>query len=1309
MATIVLSAAGAAIGGSIGGTVAGLSSVVIGRAVGATLGRVIDERLLGAGSKAVESGKVDRFRLLQAGEGSPVPQVYGRMRMGGQVIWASDFQESSTTSGGGKGSAPGTKVTEYSYSVSLAVAVCEGEIASIGRVWADGEEVARGDLNIRVYPGSADQLADPLMEAIEGAGMVPAYRGTAYVVIEDLDLSPYGNRVPQFSFEVLRAEQPEAEGYARDLGQIVRGVALMPGTGEYALATTPVYYGSAGARWASNQNTPAGIADLPRSYELLTEELPNCGAISLVVSWFGSDLRCGECRIAPKVEQKEYEGSNMPWTVSGITRASADQIAEVEDRPIYGGTPADASVVEAIRHMREAGSRVMFYPFILMDQMEGNTLINPWSGEEEQPALPWRGRITLSLAPGIEGSPDGSVLAEGEVSAFFGTASASDFTVGDGSVTYTGPEDWGLRRFILHYAALCAAAGGVEAFCIGSELRGLTQIRGASGFPAVEALRELAAEVRLLLGETVRIGYAADWSEYFGYQPQDGSGDRYFHLDPLWADTNIDFVGIDNYMPLSDWRDGSDHMDARAGWESIYDPAYLDANVEGGEGYDWYYHSSAAEAAQIRTPITDEDHGEAWVWRYKDLRGWWGNAHHERIGGLRQSLPTAWEPGMKPIWFTELGCAAIDRGTNQPNKFLDPKSSESRLPKYSSGLRDDLIQRAYLQAQLGHWADAGNNPVSGIYGGPMLDLENAYVWAWDARPFPAFPNLTDLWSDGENYTRGHWLNGRVGQRTLASVVEELCRRGGVAEIDTARLHDMVRGFSIDRIDDIRAALQPLMLRYGFDAIERDGVLRLLTRTGREAEALERQRLAVHGDLDGTIERSREADSELAGRVQLQFVEWGGDHEIAAEEAVLPDEETHAVSVTDLSLVMTRGEARAVAERWLAEARVARDSARFALPPSRMALGAGDIVQLPGDEGEGAGLFRIDRVEQAEAQLIEAVRIEPAVYTPSEQIEGLPDATAFAAPVPVLSLFMDLPLISGDEVPQAPHLAVTATPWPGTVALYASAADENYALDQVIAARSVIGLTETPMRAASAGFWDEGDALQLKLLSGALESREALAVLNGANLAAIGDGTPGNWELFQFRQADLVAGDTYLLSGRLRGQSGTDGIVPDVWPVGSYFVLLNGAQPQIALTSAQRRVARHYRIGPARRGYDDPSYLHRIEAFDGIGLRPYRPCHLQLAWNGAGDVTASWIRRTRLVDGSDWALEEVPLGEETEAYRVRIIQDGVLIREVQVTVPEWTYGAAAQASDGLVSPALLEVAQLSARFGAGPAAQITLPA
>ena len=1300
MATILLSAAGAAIGGAIGGSVAGLSSAIIGRAVGATLGRAIDERLLGAGSDAVETGRVERFRLTGAGDGAPVAQVYGRVRVGGQVIWASRFQEMATTSGGGKGT-PQPQVTRYSYSVSLAIALCEGEISAVGRVWADGEEVAPSDLNMQVYTGTPDQLPDPVMEAIEGAGMVPAYRGTAYVVMENLALERFGNRVPQFSFEVVRQEQPSSSTYGEDLAQLVQGVALIPGTGEYALATTPVYYSSGpGSKWAANLNAPSGQTDFVTSINSLQDEVPACKSVSLVVSWFGGDLRCGECALRPKVEEAAFEGS-MPWAVAGQTRATAPELAKQDGRVIYGGTPADAAVVEAIRHLNAAGQAVMFYPFILMDQQAGNALPDPWTGAAEQPHLPWRGRITLSVAPGRAGSPDGTSAADAEVAAFFGAASAADFTVGDGVVSYAGPEDWGLRRFILHYAALCAAAGGVSAFCIGSEMRGLTQIRGAAGFAAVQALRDLAAEVRALLGPATKISYAADWSEYFGYQPPDGSGDRYFHLDPLWADENIDFIGIDNYMPLSDWREGEDHADAQAGWERIHDIAYLRSNIEGGEGYDWYYHSPEAEAAQIRTPITDGAYGEPWVWRYKDIRGWWENPHHDRIGGVRQAGPTAWEPQSKPVVFTELGCAAVDKGTNQPNKFLDPKSSESSLPKYSNGMRDDLIQGQYLRAVLGYWGDPGNNPVSELYGGPMIDLTRAYVWSWDTRPYPAFPNNRDLWGDGGNHGHGHWLNGRVGARTLRSVVEEICTRSGVTALDVEALDGIVRGYVVEDVTDARAALQPLMLRFGFDAIERDGVLRFRLRQGVKVAVLDGETLAVSEALDGLTERQRGAEAETTGRVRLRFIQSGTDHAIAAEEAVLPDEATHAVSTNDMALSLYRSEARQVVERWLAEARGARDAVRLALPPSRMDLGAGDVVELP----EG-GLYRIDRVEQTEAQLVDAVRIEPGLYAPADMDEDAPPQGGFAPPVPVLPLFLDLPLMTGDEVPHAPHLALTAQPWPGSVALYASATDDSYGLGGVFAARAVIGVTETPLAAAPAGRWDDGAAVQVKLIAGALESRTREAVLNGANLAAIGDGSAGMWELFQFRDAQLIAPDTYWLTGRLRGQLGSDGLMPDAWPEGSWVVLLDGAPEQIELASAQRGIARHYRIGPARRPVSDPSYTHIVAGFDGNGLRPYAPCHLRVAASG-GDLEARWIRRTR-IDGDGWDLSEVPLGEESEAYRVRVLQGGDLLREVAVTGPAWSYPAAQQAADGVTAGAVIEVAQVSARYGPGLPARAVLP-
>ncbi len=734
---------------------------------------------------------------------------------------------------------------------------------------------------------------------------------------------------------------------------------------------------------------------------------------------------------------------------------------------------------------------------------------------------------------------------------------------------------------------------------------------------------------------------------------------------------------------MSDWRDGDEHLDARNGARAIYEIDYLRANIEGGEGYDWYYASPEEAEAQIRSPIEDTEHDEPWIWRYKDLRNWWAKPHHERIAGVRQADRTAWVPGSKPIWFTELGCAAIDKGTNQPNKFLDPKSSESGLPRYSNGLRDDFMQYQYLKAILGYWSDSNINPVSEVYGAPMVDMSNAYVWAWDARPFPAFPNLRSQWDDGENYARGHWLNGRSGARTLASVVAEICHAAGVTDIDTSGLFGIMRGYVVEQVSDARSALQPLMLRYGFDAIERDGVLLFQMRDGRKPIALDPDELATNSEIEGIIEHRREAEAEMTGRVRLRFVQSDADHEIVSEEAVPPDARTHAVSVNEMPLSMTRAEGRQTVERWLSEARVSRETTRFALPPSMSHVGVGDVVSLKGDEQRAR--YRIDRLEQAEMQIADAVRIEPGVYTPSDLPDDIVAESPFVAPVPVYPVFLDLPLMTGSEVPHAPYLAISADPWPGSAAVYAAATDEDYVLQQVVSGQAVIGFTQTPLRRASAGLWDEGVPLLVNLIGGVLESRPREALLSGANFAAIGDGTPDNWEVFQFAHADLQSEGVYALSKRLRGQFGTDAAIPDVWPEGSVFVLLDQRVAQTALSRSERRVAKHYRIGPATRGYDDPSFVHQVEAFNGNGLRPYAPVHLRLRSAGLDDVL-SWTRRTR-IDGDDWGGMEVPLGEETESYLIQIRVDGSLVREQIVNQPSWTYTDAMKLEDGVTGPTI----------------------
>ncbi|MEO1456784.1 MAG: glycoside hydrolase TIM-barrel-like domain-containing protein, partial [Pseudomonadota bacterium] len=686
MATIVLAAAGSAVGGAIGGSVLGVSAAAIGQAVGGIAGGLIDQQILGRGSKAVEVGRARSLRLQSSTEGAPMPITFGRIRLAGTVIWSTRFLESvRDTTQGGKATGGGQSVSEYSYSISLAVALCEGPIQRIGRVWADGKLLDTAELTMRVYTGDEEQLPDPKIEAVEGVGNVPSYRGTAYVVFEDLPLGRFGNRIPQLNFEVHRSARlpgvPLDPVYAGEpLPDLIKGVALSPGTGEFALHPEPqhfVYEG--GTKQYANVNNGTSRPDMMVALDQLEADLPACDHVSLVVSWFGDDLRCGHCRVEPRVEVADRGSEPEVWSVSGLSTGSARLVSQNEEgRPNYGGTPSDASVVAAIKELKGRGKSVMIYPFLLMDITADNTLPNPHKSGETQPPFPWRGRITLDAAPGQPGSTDQTAAAAGDVDAFFGAARASDFSVSGESVQYSGPAgDWTWRRFVLHLAALGKAAGGVDSIVVGSELIGLTQIRSSrTTYPAVQQLRTLAAEVRSLL-PGAKISYAADWSEYFGHHPADGSGDHIFHLDPLWSHPDIDFVGIDDYMSCSDWRHQPTHLDGEAGARSVYSLPYLKSNVAGGENYDWFYGSEADRTAQVRTPIEDTAHGEDWVFRPKDLVNWWSNQHHDRVGGVRTANSTGWVPESKPIWLTETGCPSVDLGANRPNLFFDPKSRAS--------------------------------------------------------------------------------------------------------------------------------------------------------------------------------------------------------------------------------------------------------------------------------------------------------------------------------------------------------------------------------------------------------------------------------------------------------------------------------------------------------------------------------------------------------------------------------------------------------------------------------------------------------
>ncbi len=1304
MATLILQAAGAFLGGFLGPV-----GATIGTAAGALAGYVADRALLQS-TRHIHGPRLSGPRPLTAEEGAPVPRLYGTARLSATIIWATRFEESRQTRRQGfKG---GPKVTTYSYFANAAFALCEGEIAGVRRVWADGKEIDREQIEMRVHNGGSGQQPDPLIEAKQGAGNTPAYRGTAYVVIERFPLADYGNRIPQFQFEVIRP--------VGDFNSRIKAVVLIPGATEFGLSPQPVslspaFLGSSGglegliipgSAKLQNRNVLFAASDLAASLDELQMLCPNLEHVALVTAWFGNDLRAGDCLIRPMVTDRNALAASSPWLVSGETVATATEVSKYNGGSAYGGTPSDQSVFDAIGELRARGLKVTLYPFVMMDIAEGNVLPDPYGGTA-QAAYPWRGRITCFPALGLPGTADKTALAASQVGSFCGAASPGDFAQLPGTVAYNGPAgDWGYRRMILHYANLAAAAGGVDGFLIGSELRGLTTLRdNANGFPFVDRLVQLANEVSAILGSSTAITYGADWSEYFGHQPADGSGDVFFHLDSLWASPAISAVGIDNYLPLTDWRAGdygAVHPDGATG------PYNIDAMrtaIAGGERFDWYYAGSADRQQRIRTPITDGAYGKPWVFRAKDLKNWWQNQHFNRIGGVEAAMPTGWAPRSKPFWFTELGCAAIDKGPNQPNVFLDPKSAESARPHFSDGGRSDLAQRRFIDAHLGHWDDTNPsfsedaNPVSPVYGGRMVDVSRIFLWAWDARPFPAFPLETGLWSDGVNWLTGHWLNGRLSAVDLGDLVNAILIDHGLPAADVRNVDGMLAGYVSDDPGSARAALEPLIDLFGLAAREDGGEL-VLFNENTPPEAASDPGDLVAPDGESAFRASRLPDRELPGEAVLHFRDpMQAFQAVAARRTTgATGGDTHQRSIA-LPGLMEASQGEALAGDWLRRKWAERDTAGFSLPPSQRELSAGSVVRLPYCGGQGE--FIITSIEdgltrQAEARRI--LRLPP--FPDRASLPRNPAGDEPISPAQPIALFLDLPMTGPSSEPHSQlRVAAWSKPW-RPLSVSASPEETGFIDRGQILQPAVIGLLEAALPPGPSGRIDRANGVRLHLLDGELASVSRLQMLNGANALAVRS-VNGGWELLQFETALESGPSSWLLTGLLRGQLGTEDAAAAGSVSGAYAVLLDEAVTPAGLQASEIGLTLNWRVAPSGFLLDSTTAVSWSGAGGVRALTPMAPFHLSGKGNSTGGFDFSWIRRGR-IDADSWLGADIPLGELAENYRVRVFRtNGYLVRESTVASPAWTYPQADMLAD-FPSPSAFDisVAQLSVAMGEG---------
>jgi hypothetical protein len=1297
MATLVLQTAGAVIGSFVGGPI----GAAIGSTIGTVVGSTIDQALIGqlsGGRKTSHGSRLKDLDGISASEGAAIPRLYGRARLGGQIIWATRFEEevvrSKVKSRGGKGGIGGSlgkseKQISYRYYANVAIGLCEGEIAFVRRVWVDGKLLDLTSVTMRVHTGSETQSADPLIVAKQGTADTPAYRGLAYVVFERFPLEAYGNRLPQMTFEVVRP--------VHGLCQRIQAITLIPGSGEHVYETKEVSAQYAFSSSLPNRTQLTHATNWAASLEALQALCPNLKHVSLVVSWFGNDLRAGQCTIRPLTEIDAQDAARYPWSVAGLTRAQAGTVSAYNGGSAFGGTPSDQSVMRAIRDLKSRGLSVTLYPFIMMDIPADNQRSNPWASGSYQPAYPWRGRITCDPAIGQPNSVDSTVAAQTQITQFMGNADAQQFQVSTNLIVYNGPQQvWSFSRFILHMAALAKAADGVNSFILCSELVSLTRVRGVGAVnPAVAGLKAVAAQARLLLGPTTKITYGADWTEY-GAEVRASGTDIRFPLDPLWADPNINAVAIDWYPPVTDWRDGLSHVDA-ALYDGPYDQKMFRDRVASGEAYDWYYASVADRLQQNRQSITDGAYNKPWIYRPKDLLNWWEKPHVERVNGVETVSATSWIPESKPIWLLELGCPAVDRGGNSPNVFPDLKSSENALPTFSRGGRDDCVQARHLIASMDHFDPmqgsnaADRNPVSTLYNGRMVDSERLYLWAYDARPFPAFPDHAEVWADVDAYQTGHWLNGRLEGATVDDMVRAILSDFGQAVAGDIEADGFIEGYVLDRPMSIRAALSPLANLFAFDALVDQGKLQFSRRLSNPIASIVEDECVVTERSEYPT-KVRAQGSELPTALTLAFNDPESDFRQGAVRVFVDAKDSERESAIEMPLALLRPVAVQRASMMLNENQVMRETIQFALPLSYQHLQTGDNLRF------GTKIYRIQRITDGLFRSFEAAAIAPEIY-----LGDLPVASRRSRAAPKLSgqptiVVLDLP-VADSQAPVLQYLAAQVEPWPGSLTLWRSDDGASFEAVQQILSPATIGITTSELRAGRLWLEDRRNSVDITIPSGSLESVSDLALLQGQNLIAIGSSEAG-WEIISFGQADLLATGQWRLSRLIRGLAGSEDKASIVKPVGSRIVILDGGITELVQTADYLNRKVIYRVSAEGRDHADAHAVQFETTAGPLALMPLSPVHIK-AKRTASAVQFSWIRRTRF-GGDSWEISEVPLNEESESYLVEILSGSLVKRSFSVTSPSVLYPAVDEVADfGAPQTSLsLRIRQISAVVGPG---------
>ncbi|WP_028627650.1 phage tail protein [Metapseudomonas resinovorans] len=547
---------------------------------------------------------------------------------------------------------------------------------------------------------------------------------------------------------------------------------------------------------------------------------------------------------------------------------------------------------------------------------------------------------------------------------------------------------------------------------------------------------------------------------------------------------------------------------------------------------------------------------------------------------------------------------------------------------------------------------------------------------------------------------------------LSSIVEqevELSSLLSASDLDASLLTADVRGYRVSG-GSIRSALEPLQGAFPFDIIQSGYQLKCVPRGQASVMTIPWEDLgASDGDTPGDLlKESREMDTQLPALVSIKYLD--AAREYAIGEQSKPRINTQAINRVDrdLALVMTADEAAQMADILVNLPWLERTPASFSLPPTYLALEPADVVTVVAPWATFELRLTEGNYTPSGRTEWEAKPNRAALYTSTAKGgEGVePDGT-IGVPGPSIFLPLDIPMVD-ETVQNSPGFVGAMTgyspAWPGGIAFRSVDSGQIWNELQGFDGQATLG-TAAGILPASTGALIDQRSLSVSLVSGELESISRDQMLVGQNYAAYGTG--GRWEIIRFQTAALQPDGSYLLSGFVRGDRGTEWAT-GLHQLGDWFVLLDDPDNLFIDTSVGSiGVATTFR--GVTSGATIDSAVDVPFTYQGINLKCLSPVYAKGVRDGSSNFSGTFTRRSRF--SSSWWSNgvEAPIGETTQAYEIDVMSGSTVKRTITASTPNFSYSAADQVTDFGSAPASItfRIYELSATVGRGLPLEVTL--